>query len=134
MVSVKEADRDILQSLWVKDFKKEPPEIKVYQFIHVVFGVSSDPFLLNVTIRLHLGKYLRTNEDQVCRALSSTYVNDVIAGGKTEEETFELYVQSKQTFREGGFILRKFLTYSRHLQERIDLKETQCTSSTPKMN
>ena len=65
MVSVEEADHDILWFLWVKDFKREPPEIKVYQFTRVVFSASSSPFLLNATIWLHLEKYLKTNEDQV---------------------------------------------------------------------
>ena len=56
-------------------------------------------------------------------------MDDIITGGETEEEAFELYVQSKQIFQEGGFNLKKFLTNSKHLQEQIDLKETQCTSS-----
>ena len=56
-------------------------------------------------------------------------MDDILTGGETVEEPFELYVQSKQIFREGGFNLRKFLTNSKHLQEQIDLKETQCTSS-----
>ena len=76
-----------------------------------------------------LKRYLKTNEVHVRRLLCSTYVDDIITGGETEEEAFELYVQSKQIFREGGFNLRKFLTNSKHLQEQIDLKETQCTSS-----
>ena len=123
MVSVDEADRDVLRFLWVKDLTREPPEFNIYRFTRVVFGVSSSPFLLNATIRLHLEKYLRTNEHQVRNLLRSTYVDDVIAGGETEEEAFELYVQSKQIFREGGFNLRKFLTNSRPHQERIDFKE-----------
>ena len=129
MVSVEEADRDVLRFLWVKVIKREPPEFAVYRFKRVVFGVSSSPFLLNATIRFNLEKYLKTNEVQVRRLLRSTYVDDVIAGGETEDEAFELYLQSKQIFREGGFNLRKFLTNSRRLQELIDLKETQHTSS-----
>ena len=120
MVSVEEADHDVLQFLWVKDFKREMPEFKIYRFTRVVFGVSSSPFLLNATIRFHLEGYLKTNEVHVRRLLCSTYVDDIITGGETEEEAFELYVQSKQIFREGGFNLRKFLTNSKHLQEQID--------------
>ena len=30
MVSVEEADRDVLRFLWVKDFKRETPEFKIY--------------------------------------------------------------------------------------------------------
>ena len=65
MVSVEEADRDVLRFLWVKDLKREPPEFEVYRFTRVIFGVSSSPFLLNATIRFHLEKYLKTNEEQV---------------------------------------------------------------------
>ena len=54
------------------------------------------------------------------RLLNSTYVDDIIAGGDTEEEAFKLYVRSRQIFREGGFHLRKFVSNSRHLQERIE--------------
>ena len=129
MVSVEEADCDVLRFLWVKDFKRETPEFKVYRFTRVVFSVSSSPFLLNATIRFHLERYLKTNEVHMRRLLCSTYVDNIITGGETEEEAFKLYVQSKQIFREGGFNLRKFLTNSRHLQEQTDLKETQCTSS-----
>ena len=78
---------------------------------------------------IYLEGYLKTNEVHVRRLLCSTYVDDIITGGETEEEAFKLYVQSKQIFREGGFNLRKFLTNSKHLQEQIDRKETQCTSS-----
>ena len=91
MVSVKETDRDVLRFLWVKDIKQEPPKFEAYRFTRVVFGVSSSPFLLNATIRFHLEKYLKTNEDLVCRLLCSTYVDDIIAGGKTEEEACLLY-------------------------------------------
>ena len=100
MVSVEEADRDVLRFLWVKDVKREPSEFEVYRFTRVIFGVTSSPFLLNATIRFHLEKYLKTNEEQVRRLLCSTYVDDIIAGGETEEEAFELYVQSKQIFRD----------------------------------
>ena len=65
MVSVEEADRDALRFLWVKDFKRETPEFKVYQFTRVVFSVSSSQFLLKATIRFRLEGYLKTNEVHV---------------------------------------------------------------------
>ena len=54
MVSVEEDDRDVLRFLWVEDVAKEPPDIRMYRFTHVVFGVSSS---LNATIKFHLEKY-----------------------------------------------------------------------------
>ena len=125
MVSVDEADRDVLRFIWVDDTSKDPPDLRVYRFIRVVFGVSSSPFLLNATIRFHLEKYLETNEGLVQQLLHSTYVDDIISGGHTEEEAFDLYTTSKKIFREGGFNLRKFLTNSKRLQEESISKRVQ---------
>jgi len=85
MVLVEEADRDVLRFLWVKDFKREMPEFKIYRFTRVVFGVSSSLFLLNAIIWFHLEGYLKTNELHVWRLLCSTYVDDIITGGATED-------------------------------------------------
>ena len=48
-VSVNETDRDFLRFLWVNDISNREPELCVYRFARVVFGVSSSPFLLNAT-------------------------------------------------------------------------------------
>ena len=89
-----------------------------------MLGISSSPFLLFATIRFHLEKYLETNESLVRHLLCSTYVDDIISGGHTEVEAFDYYKASKKIFREGGFNLRKFLTNSTRLQERIDFQES----------
>ena len=102
---------------------KEQPNLKVYRFTHIVFGVSASPFLLNATIRLHLERHLDTNKTVVDRLLHSTYVDDIISGANTEEEAFNLYTIAKAIFLKGGFNLRKFLTNSRSLQERINQQE-----------
>ena len=86
MVAVDEADRDVLRFIWVDDAFKESPDLRIYRFARVVFGVSASPFLLNATIQMHLERYLDTNKDVVRRLLHSTYVDDIISGGQTEEE------------------------------------------------
>ena len=131
MVSVDESDRDVLRFIWVDDTSKDPPDLRVFRFTRVVFGVSSSPFLLNATIRFHLEKYLETNEGLVRQLLHSTYVDDIISGGHTEDEVFDLYTVSKKIFHEGGFNLRKFLTNSKCLQERINLQESPKPDNSP---
>ena len=54
MVSISEEDRDPLRFLWVDDATKSEPEVQIFRFTRVVFGVSSSPFLLNATIDHHL--------------------------------------------------------------------------------
>ena len=114
-----------MRFIWIDDATRDSPDLRVYRFTRVVFGVSSSPFLLNATIRFHLQKYLESNERLVDQLLRSTYVDDIISGGRTEDEVLELYTESKKIFREGGFNLRKFLTCSPSLQKRIDLQESQ---------
>ena len=61
------------------------------------------PTCVNAMIWYHLGKSLETNESIVRRLLCSMYmyVNEIIAGGRTEEKVFKLYAQSKEIFRKG---------------------------------
>ena len=42
---------------------------------------------------------------------------------RRRQQAYNLYVESKRIFGEGGFNLRKFITNSSSLQERIDLQE-----------
>ena len=54
-MSVSEEDIDVLRFLWFDDVKKDYPQVIVPQFARVVFGVSSNPFLLNATVK-HLAE------------------------------------------------------------------------------
>ena len=110
MIAVDEKDHDVLRFIWVNNLSREDPELCVYRFTRVVFGVSSSPFLLNATVRHHLERFLDTHESTVKRLLQSTYVDDVVSGSDSEDDTFQLYTEAKSIFRQGGFNLRKFLT------------------------
>ena len=49
-VSTSEKDRNVLRFLWYDEITKKQPEVRVFRFTCVVFGISSNPFLLNATI------------------------------------------------------------------------------------
>ena len=68
MVSVKEEDCDSLRFLWVRDCQDE---LLPLRFTHVVFGVSSSPFLLNATITHYMGTYQDVDPSFVKMFLSS---------------------------------------------------------------
>lgn len=57
MVSVQSRDCNCLRFLWTCDVNGEVPDVIVLRFTHVMFGVSSSPFLLNVMIDYHMWKY-----------------------------------------------------------------------------
>ena len=62
--------------------------------------------------------------------MKSIYVDDVTYGADGEDEAYELYVLSKKVFADGGFNLRKFVTNSPILQQRIATDEQKLPTAT----
>ena len=58
-------DRDVLWFIWIDDITKDEPELRVFRFTRVIFGVSLSPFLLNAAIKFPLEHYLESNEEIV---------------------------------------------------------------------
>ena len=129
MVHIAEEDRDVLRFLWVKDIDKAEPEVVVLRFSRVVFGLSSSPFLLNATIKHHIGQYEQCDPSFTQKFLESVYVDDLTSGDGDVDRTFELYVKSKLRLKEAGFNLRKFVTNSEELRERIEKNERSASRS-----
>lgn len=120
MVSISEEDRDALRFLWVDDVTSDQPKICILRFTRVVFGVSSSPFVLNATLKHHLNQYSSMHPELIERLAKSTYV---ICGACDAEKAYQLYRQSKEILKKGGFNLRKFVTNISHLQQRINDEE-----------
>ena len=59
-IGVKKEQRDLMRFLWVNDLKGEEPEIVVFRFKTVLFGMSCSPFCLNATLDYHIRKYMTT--------------------------------------------------------------------------
>ena len=120
IVSVAKCDRDVLRFLWFDDVMAEQPNIIELRFTRVVFGVYSSPFLLNATIRHHLGQYRQTHPTLVKKMCQSLYVDDLVTGAGDEDQAYLLFVQSRKMLKDGGFNLRKFCSNSLLLQARVD--------------
>ena len=131
MVSVAKEDRDVLRFLWTDDVNTDEPTLKVYRFARVMFGVASSPFLLNATLRQHLDKYEGTDPEFVTEMLQGLYVDDINTGAADAEKTFQLYLKAKARFAAAGFNLRKFVTNSYELRQRILEAEEALGTSTP---
>ena len=93
-VSVDKGDRDYLRFLWFDDVFSDTPKIVRNRFARVVFGVTSSPFLLNGTIRKHVGNY-DLDEQFTQRVLESFYVDDFTGGENSFEKAFELFKKLK---------------------------------------
>ena len=125
-VSVAPSDQDYLRFLWVNDITSEEPELQVYKFACIVFGISASPFLLNATIHYHL---TRPEIDRAFaeEVLNSLYVDDYVGGSGNESSAFDKYKDLKSCFLKAGFNMRKWLTNSRELNERIEKSEGAVT-------
>ena len=60
-------------------------------FARVVFGVSSNPFLLNATVHYHLESQAETHQELVEKIPRSIYVDDVVSGTPSEKEAYNVY-------------------------------------------
>lgn len=55
-------------------------------------------------------------------------MDDVVSGARDFDSAFNLYQDSKEMFKEGGFNLRKFVTNDASLQTVIDQLESNVTT------
>ena len=58
------------------------------------------------------------------------YVDDMVAGADSENEACTLYTASKEILSHASFNLRKFVTNSPTLQDRVDTEEVQSKDGT----
>ena len=55
-VGIREEDCDYIRFLWFKGIFSENPQITVYRFLCLVFGLICSPFLLNATVKHHISQ------------------------------------------------------------------------------
>ena len=95
--------------LWYDDVFSDFPKLKRLRFARVVFGATSSLFLLNGTIRKHIGNY-EYDEAFIEKIGISFYVDNFSRGDTSFEMAMELYKKLRVRFAEGYFNLRKMRT------------------------
>ena len=107
MIGIKSSDRDALRFLWFDDPNECHTELTVYRFKRLVFGLRPSPAILGFTISHHLDQYLQSDSKLVSLLKESFYVDDLVTGEKSVEQSFHIYKRSKEIMEDGGFNLRK---------------------------
>ena len=105
MLRISEQDKDSLRFLWVNDPYSEDPELLVFRFLPVIFGLNCSPFILGASLNHHIRKYELEDPTFVRALLESLYVDDMISGDNEVNSAFELYMKSKLCLADGGFNL-----------------------------
>ena len=116
-------DRDAQRLIWYKDLKKM--ELTELRFTRVIFGSSSSPYILGATIKKHISKYKDTFPKTVLDLEEDTYVDDLQAGGETEEELIRFKNESSQILTEAGFLLHKWHSNVNKLESDVEAKSTK---------
>lgn len=107
-IAVDEQQRDLMRFLWIDDVRKDDPNIEIYRFCRVIFGMNCSPFLLNATLRHHVTEYYESDPALAEYILSGLYVDDLTTGGDDDKETYSLYKTTNSCFAAGRFNLRKW--------------------------
>ena len=122
-IEVATEDQDAMCFLWVDNVLGDDLQVVPYRFNRVIFGAGPSPFLLTGTMRHHFAKYSEVDPNFVEKVKNGFFVDDLASGAKTVGEAFELYLKTKGTIAEGGFIMRKWKTNSTQLMEKIQEAE-----------
>ena len=111
-------ERNYLNFLWYDNVFSDFPKLKRLRFARVIFGVTSSPFLLNGTIRKHIGNY-EYDQAFVEKIKNSFYVENFSEGDTSFETALELYKKLRVRFAEGYFNIRKWRTNVANLRKPI---------------
>ena len=105
-VRIAEKDRDALRFLWFKDMQTKTIEVLI--FTRALFGLAPSPFLLGGMIQQHLENFRTDCPEIVSEIEKSLYVDDLISGGKNENEAEHLKSKSTEIFADTTFSLHKW--------------------------
>ena len=125
-VGLAEEDRDFVKFLWLSDPTDRNSLLVTYRFRVVLFGAVCSPFILNAVVRTHLEK----ENSQLARDINeNTYVDNLLSGTDTEEESISYYHEANRIMSDAGFTLRSWTSNSQELrdiskEENLASKET----------
>ena len=56
-IEVDKQQRDLMRFLWIDDINSEDPNVMIYRFCRVIFGMNCSLFLFNATLKHHITEY-----------------------------------------------------------------------------
>lgn len=105
-VRIREQDRDALRFHWLDG--KNPLRIRTYRFTRALFGLGPSPFLLGGVIHQHLNTCRADHPDTVAEIERELYVDDLITGRGSVQETEQKKATTTEIFRQATFHLHKW--------------------------
>lgn len=118
-VALAEEERDSVRFLWVKEKQGKIDEnnFETLRMARVPFGITSSPFLLAGTIKVHIEKFKESHPQAVEILNQDLYVDDLTSGENSLKGAFELSKQVTEIVSKANMKLRKWQTNSNDLRE-----------------
>ena len=119
-ILVDKKDQNFLRFLWYDDVFSDDPNIIVYRFTRVIFGLISSSFLLNRTLKLNFTKLLFKGlygSFIIQKLLRDLYIDDLVSRFNDENLVCKFYQGASNILIQGGFQLRKWITNFKSLQK-----------------
>ena len=121
-VRIKEEERDALRFHW--KFKGHS-EIETLRFTRALFGLTSSSFLLRGVIKQHLKVWEERESELVAQIRKSLYVDDVITGAPTEQQTQKQKEKATKIFSDALFTLHKWESNAAELEQPAELHHNE---------
>ena len=102
-ITFNENDRNFTRFLWLSDPLDPNSEFVVYRFKRILFGAVSSPFILYAILHHHLQQY---NTPLSCNIQDNLYVDNIISGCTTEQQTIQYFEEARSIMSSAGFNLR----------------------------
>ena len=106
-------DRDFTHFLWPCCPGDPESPLQTYRFRVVLFGSASSPFMLHAALHCHLTQCSSTISKDL---LQNLYVDNILSGCPTEEETVAYYTEARTALSEANFNLRSWASNSKQLR------------------
>ena len=124
-ISLHPEHRDFVRFIWFDDpfnidYENFDNNLLVeYRFTRVLFGVTSSPFLLSVTLIKHINSFIKIDPKFVEKILASIHVDDLNSSFNNIDESFLFYKKSKERLSFAKLNLRKFQSNSTELENMV---------------
>ena len=97
--------KDLHLFLWREDPKQS---FQHYRMTRLTFGVSALSFVANMVLRKNAQEHLETDLQTAQMALLCFYVDDGLMDADSICEAIQLWKESRDLFKQGGFELKKW--------------------------
>ena len=120
-ISINPDHCNLLRFLWVDDSDLGKAKTVKLRFTRLAFGLTCSPYILNAAIRHHLEEYQASDPEFVKNVINSLYNDSYTSSFNSKAEAFEMYQKPKETVKNGGLNMRKWVPIALHFWKKVTL-------------